>query len=166
MLYDRSILPPVLLEDITGLFPIECVLYAIGVKTKLIMQELRDAGAKVRALDDMPIQSGRYDENFKPLTHNVIRPGSALFAFGSDLKQKSELDRHLELLGDSPPAIKVLCVVGRGIWHFSPEGEWHEHVLSCEFDEILHLIAVLLNSYTLIAATRGAPRLAVYLLPE
>jgi hypothetical protein len=35
ILFDRRILPPVLFEDRLGLFPIESVLYAIEVKSKL-----------------------------------------------------------------------------------------------------------------------------------
>ncbi|AKC71361.1 DUF6602 domain-containing protein [Pandoraea oxalativorans] len=50
ILYDRSILPPILLDDKIGVFPIESVLYAIEVKTTLTASELASAHESAKDL--------------------------------------------------------------------------------------------------------------------
>src|SRR5512146_1110482 len=46
VIYDRRLVPPVLYERSLGLFPLECTLAAIEVKSRLSREELRDADAK------------------------------------------------------------------------------------------------------------------------
>lgn len=58
VIYDRRLVPPVLYERSLGLFPVECTLAAIEVKSRLTREELRDADAKASELFDFKDQSG------------------------------------------------------------------------------------------------------------
>lgn len=48
VIYDRRLVPPVLYERSLGMFPLECSLATIEVKSRLTREELRDADAKGR----------------------------------------------------------------------------------------------------------------------
>jgi hypothetical protein len=50
ILYDKSILPPILHDESNGIFPIEAVLYAIEVKTTLTRSELQSAHDNAKTL--------------------------------------------------------------------------------------------------------------------
>ena len=43
VVFDKSIVPPILLEGATGLFPIESVIYGIEIKSKLTATELKSS---------------------------------------------------------------------------------------------------------------------------
>ena len=127
VMYDRRILPPVTLEQTTGIFPIESVLYAIEVKSILTAAELRSSHASATALSHLTYGPGKFDEDDQPICTEVAKLIYTVFAFGTDLRvhEKSDLDRYCEILSGEPPAIKAICVVGSGYWYWSPKkGGW------------------------------------------
>lgn len=172
VLYDRSILPPVMLDERLGLFPIESVLFAIEIKSVLNATELKNSNAAAEALLRLQLCSGQYDTSDQPLNHNLKRPLYAVFAFDSDLAKsgKTELERYMKLCNEDPkltsidgPPIRLLCVVERGLWTWT-RGDWKAWPSSYPHEEIIRFIATVMNSYRLIADQRGQPRLGLYVL--
>jgi hypothetical protein len=108
IIYKKNILPPFLFSEKNGLFPIESCLYAVEIKTISNSEELKTTIDK-----------------FKKLQELIILPGSfgginkVYFAYGSDLSEKSELERYKELDPNfyENPAIDVICVIGKGYWY-------------------------------------------------
>jgi hypothetical protein len=169
VLIDRSIVPPILLEGTTGIFPIESVLFAIEVKKRLDADGLAKSIENARELCSFYILPGEHDDNDIPNGKDPAEPISALLAFDSDLKQsgKSELVRFKQSwphLTAEPP-IKVICVVGRGCWYWKKtEWEWKLWPLRYQYNEVISFLATIMNSYKNIRKTRGEPRLGEYLL--
>lgn len=174
VLYDRRILPPILFEERTGLFPIESVLYVIEIKTLLNSTELHRANKAAEQLLKIQFYSGQYDDDDKPLSHNMSRPAYCVFAFGSDLCDggKTEIERYIELCAadstltriDGPP-VRILCVVGRGCWIWR-NSAWVPWAEKYPLAEVLRFISVVMNGYRKKALDRGAPRLGAYLLDQ
>lgn len=169
VMYDKRILPPVVMEGASGVFPIESVLYTIEVKSTLSAGELRDAHAKAARLAALEYQPGVFTAEGVPIAHPYKKFVSCLFAFDSDLsgEQKNEVERYNEIRGDDLPSITVLCVVGKGYWIW----KWNENTWHCPklfddpFGEVIGFIAGVMNTYREISASRGDPRLGMYLLP-
>ena len=171
LLYDRRILPPVLFEAGTGLFPIESVLYAIEVKSMLDAGELRSSHEAAMHLITLDVAPGRYDPKNIPIHHLVTKPIYTIFAFATDLSPdgKTEVERYIELIAnekrpqpsDGPP-IRAMCVVGRGYWYWAND-HWESWKLSYLLEEVLGFIAGVMNTYNSVAATRMEPRLGLYL---
>jgi hypothetical protein len=153
VIYDRSIVPPSLVGDHLGLFPIEATIAVVEVKSKLTATELQDAhdkAVKIQALPFCPAISG---ESFTPLA-----PLNALFAFDSDLTESSELERYLRIDGSATSGLVQLCVVGRGNW-FRTESGWAKVDCGGDFGEVLSFLATLFNRLPFFAETRRTPNL-------
>ncbi len=172
LLYDRRILPPILFEGRIGLFPIESVLYAIEVKSKLNADELRTSNEAARHLLSLPVAPGKYDDKGNPVHHVPIKPIYTIFAFETDLTQhgKTELERYKELLTSDKidltqgPPIRAICVVDRGDWYWDCLKEhWKSWNHSYPLEEVVGFIAGVMNTYKIVAASRLEPRLGVYL---
>ena len=165
VIFDRRILPPILLEKSTGIFPIESVLYAIEVKTKITTDEIRTSHRSATELMGFRYQSGDYDQFDKPTEHIVGKLISCVFAFDTDLtlEGKNEVERYDEIRGSEYPAIPVICVVGRGYWYWF-QNKWKTWERTYEFEEVVGFIAGVMNTYRMIAATRKEPRLGHYLI--
>ena len=122
ILYDRATLPPALVDDTTGFFPIESALYTIEIKSKLTVGELSKTHDVFKKLASFQLLDGR-----GKLNGQGPRPINAIYALSTDLQQKgkSELRRYQEVRGEDPPFVHAICVVGRGYWHLKDE-EYHE----------------------------------------
>jgi hypothetical protein len=139
VVYDRSVLPPLLYGDAgtLGVFPVEACLYAIQVKSTSSLANLRDVirqGRSLAALVYLREASG-------PHGNPVRRVVPAYFAFATDLTADPhagaipEVDRwrreHAEAdfqyedvfvdgwLTLPYPPLRVLCVVGQGYGFYS-----------------------------------------------
>ena len=170
VVFDRSIVPPILLEGTTGVFPIESVIYAIEIKSRLTAAELRSSIDSARQLDSLHYMTGEYDTADTPIESISMRLIPAILAFNSDLSESgnTELERFKEIWGgstDETPPIRMICVVGRGCWAWKPTlpNKWHTWGGSYELEEVVRFIAGVMNSYKLIALSRKAPRLGTYL---
>jgi len=104
IIYDRRIVPPILYDEKSGVFPIESIYYVIEVKTTLTKGEF-----------DKSIRNGQ-----KLRSLRGSQPHSALFAFNSDLRRSKDSKRFIQAQKDMfvPLPINVFCVVGReyGYW--------------------------------------------------
>lgn len=108
VIYDRSSLPVTTIGTSVNIFPVEAVKYVIEVKSTLRIEDVRTTIVKFNKIKKL---SNRTDY--------VIR--SVLFAYKSDLKSKSELDRFKENdeYFNTDPAVKIILVVGKGYWVFN-----------------------------------------------
>lgn len=164
IVYDRSLLPPIIFEGNVGLFPVESVAYAIEVKSKLTMRELESAHKAAANLDKFNYIYGVYAEDDHPVKHDFMPAISALFAFNTDLTSspEEELARYERFLAGSPPMLKSICVAGRGFWDHRNSTGWRTSAAH-QFDEIVQFVAQVGNSFRRVLDTRCKPRIGHYL---
>jgi hypothetical protein len=168
VIYDRSILPPLLAEMATGLFPLESVLITVEVKSKLTLDELKTTHASAQCLGSLTFQPGFYDERDRVIDKPRADILPCLLAFATDLVEggKTEIARYDEMRDGEPPSIGLICVVGRGCWYWNPErGCWFEAIRGNNYDEVVIFLTILLNTYPSTSEKRGQPRLGRYLHP-
>jgi hypothetical protein len=166
VIFDKRILPPILLERVKGIFPIESVLYAIEVKSTITANEIETSHKSATELMGFMYQSGDYDDSGKSTNHIVEKVISCVFAFGTDLtlEGKNEIDRYDEIRDlDYHPPLRAICVVGRGYWYWSGN-KWKTWERTYDFEEVVGFIAGVMNTYRRVAATRKEPRLGRYLI--
>jgi hypothetical protein len=167
LLIDKSIVPPIVFEGATGIFPVESVLFAIEVKKTLNARELASSIESANELSLFTCLPGLVDADDKPTTTELLNPISAILAFESDLTKsgKTELERFKESW-DHPtadPPIKVICVVDRGCWYWK-RPRWELWPRTYRYHEVISFIASIMNTYRLVRESRGEPRLGNYLL--
>jgi hypothetical protein len=166
ILYDKSILPPILFDQSNGVFPIEAVLYAIEVKTTLTHRDLETAHENAKALHSFSYIPGRIREGDPPLPP-LQRVRSVLFALNSDLAEggKTEAARYKEIYKQEPTYITGICVAGREYWYRQHTG-WVRFNLPDDFSEVLAFIAGVMNTYRFVSQSRGYPPLGYYIAPD
>jgi hypothetical protein len=113
-------------------------------------------------------QSGEWDEFGRQVEHDFTKVISAILAFSTDLSQegKSEIERYDEIRGSEFPAIRSICVVGSGHWEISKDGEWRMFPQTYPLAEVVSFIAIVMNTYRRVAATRKEQRLGLYLIEK
>ncbi len=165
VIYNRRILPPVLFEETTGIFPIESVLATVEVKTTLTAGELRSAYDAAKTIQSYSYLSGNeIQKSGQPNIHNVKKAIATVFALGSDLaaEGKTEIERFAELYtGDDPP-VRAICVSGRGYWFYTDK--WCNISANDEHQETMSFVAGLIDTFTEVGLTRRHPRLVGYLM--
>jgi hypothetical protein len=166
VIYHKGVLPPLLADNSTGLFPIESVLFTVEVKSKLTADELGKAHQNAQRVAGFEYQTGQYDDYGNPINYPTKPCVSTLFAFDTDLSEDGKIEtvRYDEIRGSKPPSIRVLCVVGRGYWLWR-NNQWHEFNRTYQFEEVVGFLAGMLNTYRRILAARGSPMLGRYLAP-
>nr|WP_315426181.1 DUF6602 domain-containing protein [uncultured Albidiferax sp.] len=167
ILYDKSILPPVLLDDRIGIFPIESVLYTIEVKTTLNASELSSAHKSAEKLSKLGYLPGLKDEFGKQKNHSIEKARSVLFALGTDLSGTglTEAQRYKNIYGEQPAHLRAICVAGKEYWYDNGE-YWLSTKPTEEFDEVLAFIGGVTNTYKEVSKSRHSPLLGNYLVPE
>lgn len=102
IVYDTNILPPMYIDKIHQMVPIESVKYAFEVKTKLTSTELKTTIQKFSNLQSM---------GYRNMT--------VCFAYNTDITG-NELERYIKLDDNFlvDPPIKCLCVIGKGYYFF------------------------------------------------
>jgi hypothetical protein len=152
---DRRVIPPILFKGDVGIFPIESTLLTVEVKSTLNAHELELSHASADRVKGFK-HSVRGD---KAIEH----VHSCLFAFSTDLTLggKSELTRYIELIGSEEPALRLICVVGRGCW-FWADGEWHNWSFPGEYGDVVEFLVCIANVIQGVAATRSQPDLREY----
>jgi hypothetical protein len=165
VMFDRRILPPIVLEQATGVFPIESVLFCVEVKSVLTASELRSAHDNAVALEQFSYHTGTFGCADIPQPQEGIRLINAVFALDSDLtgSGKTEVQRYDEVRGCADPGIRSLCVVGKGNWYWESPGRWKSAVTQGEMPEVMGFLAGILNTYPLVAESRRRPRIGFYL---
>lgn len=105
LIYNKSIIPPVLFTENEGSYPIESCFYVFEVKTVSTATEIQTTLEKFKNLRKLKSTSAR-------------RPVTVYFAYSTDLTKESEFERYRKYdnnFGDDP-LIDVLCVIGKGYW--------------------------------------------------
>ncbi|MCG6242081.1 hypothetical protein K6U55_08540 [Vibrio diabolicus] len=170
ILYDKSILPPVLFDEYTGIFPVEAVLYTIEVKTTLTKQDLRVAHESAKVVRHFGFLPGLEDENGKESHHSVEPVRSVVFALNSTLKGEKlkECERYKSIYLNEDPAfafIRSICVAGKSYCYDSGT-HWIQVDGNDEHDEILSFIGGVTNTYRNVARSRHSPNLGNYIIPN
>lgn len=162
IIYNRSVLPPVLYSDRDGIFPVESCYYAIEVKSQLTAANIRDALEKGRALLQLN-WTGKQPTDFPNRAPVVL----VLVAFDSDLAESSsEIERYTQYdpTWDRDPVIKALCVVGRGYWyHKQSDNGWVGCGPTTEHDEVIDLVSGIVNTILKSPPSQRAALLGHYL---
>ena len=171
IIYSRQILPPLLFEPGFGIYPAEAVIYAVEVKSKLTMEEIRSTIEKFIRLRDLQYLPSILNELYQPLAGNSFPAIPCLFAFDTDLVigGKDELDRYRELdaAADSNPAIPIFCVAGRGYWWFKPNEpaeKWISHFPTADHEEVIDFIGGVANTIPDRVVLKGRPRFGEYII--
>lgn len=155
-------------SDRDGVFPVEACFYAIEVKSVLTAQEIDDTIRKMRTLQALRYQSGEYDDKGVAINHQLRSVVPTLFAFESDLSPNaSDGARYLQRDAESHsnPALRVVCVVGRGYWRFdAANGKWLFHEPSSDSDEVIDFLSGIANTLPDALVSRRRPRLGNYLM--
>lgn len=168
IIYNKAILPPILVDGKLGVFPIESVLYAIEVKTTLTAKELRIAHNSALFLDDkLSYLHGMKDEMGNELNHSIEKVRSVVFALSSDLtgKKLNEAERYKKIYGDGKISVRSICVAEREYW-YEDDGNWIGITSGENYDEILGFIGGVTNTYKEVAISRGRPSLGHYIVPR
>lgn len=162
LIYNRSALPPIIFGDQNeiGIFPFESVLYAFEIKSRSTATEIQSTSEKFRKLKELKPHSN--------IKHNII---TAYFAYDSDLKDKTELERYMEiepLVSRVVPPIHAICVLGKGYWYHGVTSHldrlvnmfWQFVPPQNENYELAHFICGILNTIV--------PNIGIgyYLLPD
>lgn len=160
---DRRILPSILIDQEAGIFPVEASLMTIEVKSSLTAGAIRQADDSARLISKFHHAPPVGQSGFPP-GHSIEHVVPGILAFGTDLTESgtTELERYTNLLDGSPPALRFLCVVGRGFWMYA-DGTWHDGMLPHELGEITGLISGIVNTCGRISGTRFQPDLREYL---
>ncbi|WP_302773542.1 DUF6602 domain-containing protein [Clostridium paraputrificum] len=106
IIYNKDILPPLDFKEI-GVYPVESVIYNIEVKSVSTKEEVSTTVEKFK--------------NLKCLNDSRINPYSihtAYFAYDTNLKNKSELQRLAEIDNIFDPATQIICVAGDGYYFY------------------------------------------------
>jgi hypothetical protein len=171
VIYDKAILPPFLLEERDGLFPVESVLYTIEVKSVLDSGGLRKSHQDAKQLDDFYYAAGEYNSDDCPIPGTCERIIPCVFAFASDLSGNGadEVERYDGIWQEDSdePVIRVLCVVDRDTWSWWPNQKtWRQMARRGDpLEEVVAFVAGILNTYSRVRATRGQPRIGLYWIP-
>lgn len=168
ILYNKAILPPILVDDKLGVFPIESVLYTIEVKTTLNATELRMAHESAKDLAiNFGYLSGLLDEQGKEKSHSIEKLRSVVFALNSDLTGNglNEAERYRRLYGEDAANICAICVAGKEYW-YDNGNYWIGFKDGLNFDEILAFIGGVTNTYRSVSVSRGQPCLGNYIVPK
>lgn len=167
VLFDRSILPPILIDEKTGLFPVESVLYAIEVKTTLDSTGLAAAHVAADKLAKFGYLPGMKDASGQEKHHPIERVRSVIFSLGSDLSGENlnEAQRYKKIYGEGVAHIRAICVAGSSYWYDNGE-YWIGFEHNDEYDEVLAFIGAVTNKYRSVSESRHTPLLGNYVVPE
>lgn len=160
LIYDKNIMAPAFASERSGIFPIESTLMTIEVKTKLTAEELRDSHSAAKELSKFMYAPPVGVNSFGP-DHKIEHLISCVFAYDSDLKVESEIDRYNRIRGTDDSSIRVICVIGRGIW-ICHNDKWTNWDFGFEHGEIIGLIVNISNTCERIASSRRRPDFRSY----
>jgi hypothetical protein len=168
VIYNKSILPPILIDSNLGLFPIESVLYTIEVKTTLTSAGIATANTSAKNIrNNFEYLPGQIDSNGKRIKHPIGKPISVVFALNTDLKKggMTEAERYKKVYKNDDIFLSAICVAGRE-YSYEYDDNWVTMRNKEDFDEILSFIAGLTNTYRTVSNTRGYPLLGHYVAPD
>lgn len=100
IIYDKRLMPPILQAEGRGIFPVECTLMVIEVKSKLSSTHFEDIGLAASKLAPERLGDGTINPNGLHIATPARTPDQktsyplyAVFAYESDASDKDEFDR-------------------------------------------------------------------------
>lgn len=159
IIYNASILPPVLYSERDGIYPMEACYYSLEIKSKLTAAEVKDAYRKGVKLVKLLMKNTNQDYSSNSAFNLPVL--LTLFAFDSDLNgdKKTELERYAEIDPDwlQKPIYRAICVIGKGYWYYCSEPKQWVFLSSSEnFDEVVDLVGGISNT---VSKANLAPRI-------
>lgn len=155
VMFDRAVLPPAVMEDVYGLFPMESVLYTFEVKSVLTPTELKKSVANFTEL--LHDQQASWPSHCQQcaVAYKSIIPVIFAFDLGAGLKASNIVQRLDALQAPGQSYVGAVCAVGHGYWIWeSPQKRWRAFPMTYEFEEVVSLLAGVMNSYRDIARSR------------
>jgi hypothetical protein len=170
VIYSKKILPSIMFDIKTGVFPIESCFQIIEVKSKTSSEEIKDAIKKGESIKQLRFLNGHF-HNDQPCYASGSQLHRTLFAFDSDLKDTEEIIRYAELDENfaTDPAFTSICVVGKCFHYFDANiKKWAIlHPPSEEYDqehyEVIYFLTLLVNSLPHYLKNRGIIPFGMYL---
>jgi hypothetical protein len=68
-----------------------------------------------------------------------------------------------EVRGNDYPAIRMLCVVNRGLWYCDKD-TWHKAPSTYELEEVVRLLGFVMDAFGRVAESRRRPKFTGYLV--
>lgn len=163
VLYEKRVSPPILFEEVYGVFPIESVLFVVEIKSILTSGELRKSHESANKLKELRLAKGLDTSPVVRANSRVESHKSCLLAFDSDLTQdgKSEIERYDDIRMGAIPAISSLCIINRGYWSWK-NNQWEKWSTQKPAEELIHFVTDIMNNYQIIASTRLSPDFCEY----
>lgn len=162
VIYSKELIPPILFSENLGIYPSESVLSCIEVKSMLDEPQLRDVFNKYKAIKDkIKYIPGNYDENDKPVEHDLFDFTRELFAFSS-IRNIFDKYKKIDKNWKSEPIINNLCVIGVGWWGFCAN-RWKFVPTNTNHEEVIRYLSTLVNTLPKVAESRKTPRIDQYL---
>jgi hypothetical protein len=178
IIYDKQVVPPILMKEGEGIIPCESVLASIEIKSQLTRDELRNGilnAISIKQLQPHP-SCVPVDCNLQPLSQTFHLPSGVIFAFDSDLSgtDLTELDRINDIIQeigwtDPNPPIAELCVAERICYNWGKTlGEtrdtWKTTPHNEHYEEIINFIMGVINSCRTTSITRGKAYFGTYVV--
>jgi hypothetical protein len=164
LIAEHRILPAMLIDRISGIFPIESVLMTVEIKSKLTATELGKAEASAAGVASFRHAPPVGVQSF-PTGHRIEHVVPYLLAFDTDLTLggESEVERYDKMLMSQAPSILGICVIDRGFW-FRHNGNWIAWKLPIPCGEVVAFMITVVNICQRIASTRLQPDMRHYVI--
>lgn len=163
IVYDKRLLPPILLAGERGLFPIDSVLAVVEVKSTLRAGDYDQVVAASRRLSPNSVANPDGMRIMTPgrgTDQTTLYPLCALFAYRSDAAM-DEVERLEARCPEGHDLVRLICVVDKGVWVRSEQRE--RHVSADPLQNSRIFLLQLLNRLEETARSRGDYRLQDWL---
>jgi hypothetical protein len=172
-IYSKNLLPPFFFatDEKVAIFPMECVLSCIEVKSTFSKKNIFDAYKNFHFLEaKLTSTTGIHDQANNPCAHIIVKPHYRLFIFQADLKNFSpesflKIYKLIDDKWDSAPLISSVCIVGQGSLCFTSQGWLHmayDEENNCH-EEVITFLATTIQDLPGTEESRGVPRMGYYL---
>lgn len=169
LIYDRSLLPSFFQDPDFAFFPTESVLYCLHIIPSATPRDIKRAHLLAREVDDFPYW--RF-----PQRHSQIGPTATpekirhvMVSLNLDRKNtvQDTLKRYKAIYDDDERGNSIHAICGLGESYNVDDGHsWIERPSVNKNDELLALLADILNTYQSILSSRQVPPLGNYLMPR
>lgn len=163
LIYSKELIPPILFSENLGVYPSESVLSCIEVKSILGEAELKEVFDKYKVIrNSIKYAAGEYDENDKPINHDLFDFTRELFAFNYSAKNIFDRYKTIDINWEREPMINNLCVIGKGWWGFCAN-KWNFVPAEKDHEEVIVYLSTLINTLPKVIESRKTPRVDQYL---
>jgi hypothetical protein len=161
IIYDRRLLPPILVAEGRGIYPIDSVLAVVEVKSKLKARDHKQFSDAARRLNPNGLRiytRGKLEQN------KTLYPLYAVFAYTSNSK-KSEIDQLNKNAPDHENSVRLIGVLDKGVWWFDGD-KWRSEPNNDKIKNSTIFLSYLLNRLVDTASSRGDYRLQYWINDE